>query len=507
MSVATPVHSGNYLLVTQFYRGSLMMRLDQDRPDATLLWMGQSRSEMPGETEGLHALITTPLIDGDNILRCRQLRRVARLNARTGERLWMSGEMTAQARWGTAFMVKHDDRYFVVNDDGILILAEFTPAGYVEHGRVPLIEPTADAGFGPRRAFDRKVNWSHPGVRQRPHRASQRQRDHPRVAAGRRLPVTRGQSRRDFVKRVGAAAGAAALPPAAVAALGQAPPAGPAFPLETPRSVFPTLNRRTRGWLRFLWDKATTDDDWSSAGIPHQWWDRYSVPVVLSYGRFDLSFSSYAILLMADQTPAWREIYTEIADGLAGRYPTYWGAIDWLTQIGDDPKRANYPPRVMNQIPDRLKGNYNRFGWTANGVDPWGLQRDPIVRRRIPVLPRLVHPVALDLQVRLGRRQVHAAVSGHRIRGRGLRVGPPPDRRAHGAAVLWTIPKARSARTPRSGSIATAPAGSACICTTGSSAARPTAPSRISSSIPVTTTWGSEMTARWSGSRTTTTRW
>ena len=112
--------------------------------------------------------------------------------------------------------------------------------------------------------------------------------------------------------------------------------------------------------------------------MPHQSWDRYSAPVVLSYGRFDLSFSAYALLLMADQTPAWREAYTAIADGLASRYPTYWGAIDWLTQIGDDPKRANYPPRVMGQIPDRLKGNYNRFGWTANGVEPWGLQRDPI---------------------------------------------------------------------------------------------------------------------------------
>ena len=106
--------------------------------------------------------------------------------------------------------------------------------------------------------------------------------------------------------------------------------------------------------------------------MPHQWWDRYSAPVVLSYGRFDLSFSSYALLLMADQTPAWREVYTRIADEFAGRYPTYWGAIDWLTQIGDDPKRENYPPRIMGGIPERLRGNYNRFGWTANGVEPWG---------------------------------------------------------------------------------------------------------------------------------------
>ena len=54
---------------------------------------------------------------------------------------------------------------------------------------------------------------------------------------------------------------------------------------------------------------------------------------------------------MADQTPAWREVYTRIADELTSRYPTHWGAIDWLTQIGDDPKRANYPPPIMGQIP------------------------------------------------------------------------------------------------------------------------------------------------------------
>ena len=178
------------------------------------------------------------------------------------------------------------------------------------------------------------------------------------------------------MKQVGAAAGALAVSPTTVGAGTQQSPVE--VPEDTPRSVFPTLNRRTRGWLRFLWDKTTTDDDWSSTGVPHQWWDRYSVPVVLSYGRFDLSFSSYALLLMADQTPAWREVYTQIADGLASRYPTYWGAIDWLTQIGDDPKRENYPPRVMGGIPERLRGNYNRFGWTANGVEPWGLQPDPI---------------------------------------------------------------------------------------------------------------------------------
>ena len=151
-----------YLLVTQFYRGSLMMQLNQDAPEATLLWKGQSRSEMPGETDGLHAMITTPLIEGDHIYGVGSYGELRGLNARTGERLWMSDQMVAQARWGTAFMVKQNDRYFVVNDDGFLIIAEFTPEGYVERGRTRLIEPTSDSGYGPRKAYDRKVNWSHP---------------------------------------------------------------------------------------------------------------------------------------------------------------------------------------------------------------------------------------------------------------------------------------------------------------------------------------------------------
>ncbi len=162
MSVATPVHSGSYLLVTQFYRGSLMMRLDQDRPDAELLWRGQSRSEMPEETDGLHALITTPLIEGDYIYGVGSYGELRGLDATNGERLWMSDQMVAQARWGTAFMVKQGDRYLVNNDDGFLISAQFTPDGYVEQARTKLIEPTGDAAFGARRFGQRPINWTHP---------------------------------------------------------------------------------------------------------------------------------------------------------------------------------------------------------------------------------------------------------------------------------------------------------------------------------------------------------
>jgi hypothetical protein len=181
-------------------------------------------------------------------------------------------------------------------------------------------------------------------------------------------------TRREFVKQAGVAGTAALVGPdldIATFLAAQQPDAALPAP-------FPTLSPRTRGWLHFLWEKATTPDDWSRSGTPHPWWDRYSVPGVQSYPRFDLQFSSYALLLMADQTPAWREAYSRILDGLADRFRTYWGAIDWLTQVGDDPERKNYSAAEMGLLRPDLRGNYNRVGWTANGVQPWGLQPDPI---------------------------------------------------------------------------------------------------------------------------------
>ena len=138
------------------------------------------------------------------------------------------------------------------------------------------------------------------------------------------------------------------------------------------------LSPKAQGWLRFLWRKATTSDDWSREGKPHPWWDSYSIPPMLNFARFDLSESSYGLLLMARKTPAWREVYTRILDEMIRRHTTYWAAIDWLTYLGPDPKRADYPKAYKRLIPKHLWGQYDAPGWTANGVEPWGLQPDPI---------------------------------------------------------------------------------------------------------------------------------
>lgn len=138
------------------------------------------------------------------------------------------------------------------------------------------------------------------------------------------------------------------------------------------------LNDRSLGWLRFMWDKATTEDDWSDQGEPHAWWDRYSEPPMCAFPRFDLAEMSYALPMMVESTPHWREGYTRILDELAKRYTTFWGAVDWNTLIGPDPNVDKYPPEWLMTAPEHLRGRYALPGWTGNGVEPWGLQPDPV---------------------------------------------------------------------------------------------------------------------------------
>jgi len=141
----------------------------------------------------------------------------------------------------------------------------------------------------------------------------------------------------------------------------------------------PELNNRAQGWLNFLYQKATTPDDWSEDGSPNEWWDQISTAPMCAFPRFDLQESTYAIGLMADTTPAWREIYSEILDEIAERSITYWAAVDWLTQFGHDPDRKDYPEVWRGTlIPEEFWGEYDAPGWTANGVAPWGFHADPI---------------------------------------------------------------------------------------------------------------------------------
>ncbi|MBM41534.1 MAG: pyrrolo-quinoline quinone [Acidobacteria bacterium] len=163
MTVATPVHRGSDLFVTTFYNGPMMLGLNNDRPAAEMVWRGSSNSEIL--TDGLHAVIGTPIIDGDYIYGFGSYGQLRCLVAATGERVWETQDATSErARWASAFMVQHEDRVFINNDRGDLIIARLTPEGYEELDRTPLIEPTSRPGNRRELTY---VNWSHPAYANR----------------------------------------------------------------------------------------------------------------------------------------------------------------------------------------------------------------------------------------------------------------------------------------------------------------------------------------------------
>lgn len=141
---------------------------------------------------------------------------------------------------------------------------------------------------------------------------------------------------------------------------------------------YPALSDRSVGWLRRLYRKATTPDSWDRGSEPHPHWDSRTGAPMTSWHRFDLLESSYAMALMAGATPAWREVYSRVLDELVDRHTSWWAAKDWLEQIGHDPSRGSYPDWYRLLIPADRWGEYDVPGWTANGIEPYGLQMDPI---------------------------------------------------------------------------------------------------------------------------------
>src|SRR5262249_34979163 len=153
-----PTVSGDYMLVSNFTFGSMLMKLDRTKPTATMVWKGQGTSEI--DTDGLHSVIGPPIIKGDYIYGTCSYGQLRCLRLSTGERVWETPAMLQErARYGTALIVQNGDRYFIVNDRGELIIAKLSPTGYEEISRTFLLKPTHDPGIRRKMTY---VSWTHP---------------------------------------------------------------------------------------------------------------------------------------------------------------------------------------------------------------------------------------------------------------------------------------------------------------------------------------------------------
>ncbi len=162
VSIASPVHDpkSGLLFVTAFFNGPLMMQLMPDKPEAKVLWKGKSQSEQEAQTDGLHSILSTPTIKDGHIYGVCSYGLLRCLDAQSGQRLWETREATGQGRWWNAFIVQHEGKFVISNEQGELIFADMTPKGFKLLSRTQLIEPVQPIQR-------RKVVWSHPAFAER----------------------------------------------------------------------------------------------------------------------------------------------------------------------------------------------------------------------------------------------------------------------------------------------------------------------------------------------------
>ncbi len=161
IGISTPVVDKGRLFVTSFYDGSLMLGLDQDKLAVEKLWRRIGKSELPRQTDALHSIIATPILDGDHLYGVDSYGELRCLDAKTGDRLWENKTATAPGRWSNIHMVRSGEYVWMFNEAGELLITRLSPKGYEEISRAKLIEPTPEQ-LRQRRAGYFGVCWSHP---------------------------------------------------------------------------------------------------------------------------------------------------------------------------------------------------------------------------------------------------------------------------------------------------------------------------------------------------------
>ncbi len=160
LTVPMPRKVDDRIFLTTFYDGARMLQLAPDGGSISEIWKRKGRSER--NTDAIQSIMPTPWFDGDLIFGIDSYGELRGLEPKTGDRLWSTYDATGgkSERWANAFLVRQENRFFIPNEKGDLIIATLDREGYHEVSRVHLIEPTGSAQ-------QRKVVWSHPAFANR----------------------------------------------------------------------------------------------------------------------------------------------------------------------------------------------------------------------------------------------------------------------------------------------------------------------------------------------------
>jgi len=149
-AVSTPVFSDHRLLIA-----GLMLRLDADKPAASVLW-----PETRAVSKRILSNTSTALVRGDFVFSAKTSGELVCLEAGTGKQVWETNTVTDLKNGSSIHLTPCGDAVFLFTDQGDLVRAQLTQRGYREISRARLLEPTSRFG-------DRKCAWTPPAYANR----------------------------------------------------------------------------------------------------------------------------------------------------------------------------------------------------------------------------------------------------------------------------------------------------------------------------------------------------
>ena len=147
--IMSPIVMGEHLYVAGYSNKNLLLKLDSTKPAVTEVWRDKRNIICPVNVQPFAVDDVIYGFDQKGVLRAVKIP--------DGERLWETQDVIGKRPAGseTAFLVQHEDHFWLFNELGELIIAKLSPEGYEEIDRFKVIS-TSNLAFG------REVVWSMP---------------------------------------------------------------------------------------------------------------------------------------------------------------------------------------------------------------------------------------------------------------------------------------------------------------------------------------------------------
>jgi outer membrane protein assembly factor BamB len=131
-AVSTPVFSNHRLLIA-----GLMLKLDADKPAASVLW-----PETRAASKRILSNTSTALLRGEHVFSAKTSGELVCLEAGTGKEVWQTNNVTSLKNGSSIHLTPNGDSVLLFTDQGNLIRARLTSEGYQELSRAHLLEAT-----------------------------------------------------------------------------------------------------------------------------------------------------------------------------------------------------------------------------------------------------------------------------------------------------------------------------------------------------------------------------